>query len=232
MDKKSAIKKIKKCLRLAKSANEHEAAQALKHAQALMREYGVCDADIELSAIEEYGVRVPNVCPKWQYALFNVVCSAFGVRGYILADWEDSSKVSHFRFYGVSPRPELASYAYEVLLRQLRAARREYMGTVLKHLGSSKNKTYRADMFSFGWVYEVNKKVAEFAVPSAEQVLLDLYRKNLGDLQTAKPRNVAVSGRLKASGEMDLYRGAMAGKKAQLNHAMNGNGSELKKLEA
>jgi hypothetical protein len=34
MDKKTALAKIKKCLALAKSANEHEAAQALKQAQA------------------------------------------------------------------------------------------------------------------------------------------------------------------------------------------------------
>ena len=43
MDKNKAIEKIKKCLALGKSANEHEAAQALKQAQALMREYGISD---------------------------------------------------------------------------------------------------------------------------------------------------------------------------------------------
>ena len=37
MNKQKALEKIKKCLALSKSANEHEAAQALKQAQALMR---------------------------------------------------------------------------------------------------------------------------------------------------------------------------------------------------
>lgn len=46
MDKKAAIEKIRKCLALAKSANEHEAAAALRQAQALMRKYGVEDGDI------------------------------------------------------------------------------------------------------------------------------------------------------------------------------------------
>ena len=41
MDKEKALDKIKKCLALSRSANEHEAAQALKHAQALMDKYGV-----------------------------------------------------------------------------------------------------------------------------------------------------------------------------------------------
>lgn len=37
MDNKTALEKIKKCLALSKSANEHEATQALKQAQALMQ---------------------------------------------------------------------------------------------------------------------------------------------------------------------------------------------------
>lgn len=53
MDKNKAIEKIKKCLALGKSANEHEAAQALKQAQALMREYGISDADVALSDIKK-----------------------------------------------------------------------------------------------------------------------------------------------------------------------------------
>ncbi len=55
MDKERILEKIKKCLALSKSANEHEAAQALKQAQALMREYGITDIEVELSAVTETG---------------------------------------------------------------------------------------------------------------------------------------------------------------------------------
>ena len=55
MDKERILEKIKKCLALSKSANEHEAAQALKQAQALMREYGITDIEVELSAVKETG---------------------------------------------------------------------------------------------------------------------------------------------------------------------------------
>lgn len=49
MNKSQAIEKIKKCLRLSKSANEHEAAQALKQAQILMQKFGITDIDVHLS---------------------------------------------------------------------------------------------------------------------------------------------------------------------------------------
>lgn len=54
MDKAKVLEKIKKCLALSKSANEHEAAQALKQMQALMREYGISDADVALSDIKQH----------------------------------------------------------------------------------------------------------------------------------------------------------------------------------
>lgn len=40
-----AIRKIKHCLALAQSANENEAATALRQAQALMREYRLTEMD-------------------------------------------------------------------------------------------------------------------------------------------------------------------------------------------
>ena len=52
MDRKKALEKIKKCLRLATSANPHEAAAAMRQAQALMKEHGVGQADVDMSGVE------------------------------------------------------------------------------------------------------------------------------------------------------------------------------------
>ena len=41
------IRKIKHCLALAQSANENEAATALRQAQALMREHRLTDMDVK-----------------------------------------------------------------------------------------------------------------------------------------------------------------------------------------
>ena len=53
MDKEKILDKIKKCLALGQSENEHEAAQALKQAQALMEKYEVNAVDIALSEVSE-----------------------------------------------------------------------------------------------------------------------------------------------------------------------------------
>lgn len=85
MDKNKAIEKIKKCLALGKSANEHEAAQALKQAQALMREYGISDADVALSDIKKHActAKTANQIPGWQAWLANTVKAAFGAEWYL-----------------------------------------------------------------------------------------------------------------------------------------------------
>ena len=48
MNKKDVIEKIKKCLALSKSANQHEAATALRQAQSLMEKYNIDADDSEL----------------------------------------------------------------------------------------------------------------------------------------------------------------------------------------
>lgn len=127
MDKNKAIEKIKKCLALGKSANEHEAAQALKQAQALMREYGISDADVALSDIKKHActAKTANQIPGWQAWLANTVKAAFGAEWYLGGDWNNA----HIVFYGAGNKAELAAYAYSVLLRQLESARRDYIAT-------------------------------------------------------------------------------------------------------
>lgn len=230
MNKDQAIEKIKKCLRLSKSANENEAAQAFKHAQALMREFGVTDIDVEMSEIIEASVNIPVAIPKWQFILFEICERAFGVDGYIYRSWGavTGKQMAHFRFYGMSPKPELATYAYEVLLRQLRAARREYIATKLKRVKLAKNKIYRADEFCLGWVSTVYRKVEKFAVGDEEQQKLGIYRNRLNLTKTSKPRTINASSSAKRAGYGDYAEGYDKGKDAQLNHAMSG--AESKRL--
>ncbi|SCC13003.1 MULTISPECIES: DUF2786 domain-containing protein [Snodgrassella] len=230
MNKEQAIEKIKKCLRLAKSANENEAAQAFKHAQALMREFGVTDIDVEMSEIIETSVKIPVAIPKWQFVLFEICKDAFGVDGYIYRSLGagTGNQMAHFRFYGMSPKPELAAYAYEVLLRQLRAARREYIATKLKRVKLAKNKTYRADEFCLGWVSTVYLKVEKFAVGEEEQQKLGIYLNRLNLTSTSKPRTINASSSAKRAGYDDYAEGYDKGKDAQLNHAMSG--AESKRL--
>ena len=127
MDKSSALEKIKKCLALSRSANEYEAAQALKHAQALMAKYGLTGWDVELAEISEQYGKAPKSAPSWHWRLVHLCGSAFGCDRWHAADRSGG----RFVFCGINGRPKLAAYAYEVLLRQLKTARREYIKTAL-----------------------------------------------------------------------------------------------------
>ena len=61
------IRKIKHCLALAQSANENEAATALRQAQALMREYRLTDMDVKLS------ICLPNNAKTWKQLLASII---------------------------------------------------------------------------------------------------------------------------------------------------------------
>lgn len=131
------------------------------------------------------------------------------------------------RFFGIGIKPELAAYAYEVLLRQLKKERREYIKTELKAVRLTRNKTARADQFCTGWVYAIVKKVEEFAAEPAEKEVLAHYKQQMGEMGQAKKRDV--HGGSKASREQDLAAGVRKGREAQLYHAMDG-GKERKQL--
>jgi len=224
MDKNKAIEKIKKCLALGKSANEHEAAQALKQAQALMREYGISDADVALSAIKKHActAKTANQIPGWQAWLANTVKAAFGAEWYLGGYWNNA----HIVFYGAGNKAELAAYAYSVLLRQLQSARRDYIATALKRVKLAKNKTYRADQFCEGWIAAVYHKVDKFANGEREQALLQQFGESLG-LRKSKPREAAPSSNAKKAADIDRFLGNLQGKSAQLHHAMGADKQQM-----
>ena len=222
MNKNDAVEKIKKCLNLAKSANENEAAQALKHAQALMREFGLTELDITLMDITEASAKIPIKPSKWQLYVFSVCAYAFGCQGYIDLSIKNGKTTSQFKFYGISPKPELATYAAEVLLRQLKAERRAFIKNHLNRLKSAKNKAYRADEFCRGWIVAVQNKVEKFALSEDEKLKLEAYSKNeLGEMSDFKPREIKASNSVKQAGREDYLNGFSKGKEANLYHAMN-----------
>ena len=83
MDKQKVLEKIKKCLALGESANEHEAAQAIRQAQILMKKYGISEMDVELSAVTEKGVACASSLPIWHQVLIAQCAKKKERRAYI-----------------------------------------------------------------------------------------------------------------------------------------------------
>src|SRR5450830_1069234 len=138
MDHSKAIEKIKKCLRLAASGNPHEAATAMRQARALMEKFRIEEADVELSDVQEHGARSGSKMnpTRWEANLAGCVKRAYACELIFLAG------PGEWRFIGEFA--EVASYTMTVLLRQVRQARRDFIGDQLKRC-KPVTKTKRAD---------------------------------------------------------------------------------------
>lgn len=229
MTRDEALDKIKKCLALSSSANEHEAAAALRQAQKLMARFNLVDADVALSEVAEVRQRAQNApLVSWEVELASLIANAFGVEHYTSTTWLPSKSLQlrrhrYFVFVGVGAAPEVAGYAFDLLARQCAKSRRAHMAAQSKNC-KPKTKVARGDLFAHGWVDGVSDKVERFAGSKKNTELIMQYmRDKYPDIQRAHARN-RVTGKNVTTN--DWHRGAQAGRSAELNHGLTRNGSE------
>lgn len=107
-----AIRKIKHCLALAQSANENEAATALRQAQALMREYRLTEMDVKLSDVGEVESALFRTKrrPAWDQQLSIAVAEAFSCTTLRRRTWSSAKGqvIECATFVGVSPAQNIA----------------------------------------------------------------------------------------------------------------------------
>ena len=226
MDKQKVLAKIKKCLALAKSANEHEAAAALRQARKLMDEYQVSDAEVLAAGAHEADAKsgAKTSPAKWECWLASVVAEAFGCECIFVSTWAAGT----WRFIGCDAAPEIASYAFSVLLRQAKAARADYAKTSLKRCKPA-IRVARSDMFCQGWVGAVSRVVGRFAANDVPQEAIDAFKAtHYPDLKSLKGRDRnAGQDRLRDHQYKDLIAGASAGQDAKLDRGVNGTSEPL-----
>jgi len=217
-DRDKIIEKIKKCLALAKSSNEHEAAAALRQAHKLMRLHGISDLDIEHADIQEErapagAIRNPA---RWECGLATRVARAFDCAVFL----QCARPISHWVFVGAAPTGEIARYAFEVLFRQLKQARAHYIKTALKRCTTT--RTRRADLFCEGWVMTATEVVDEFAGNDAAVSRAKAYLGHKHTLDKFQGNNRNAKRHLTERDYGDVNAGHHAGKSAQLNRGLNG----------
>lgn len=206
--RKALIDKIRKCLALAKSANEHEAAAALAKAQALMAEHGIGLGDVEFGEATARGNGCARKPPLWEAGLLTAVRYVFPCSAIL-----DGGK---YRFIGRVPSAELAAYAFTVLHRQLKAARADYIRTKLKRVRPGR-KSARADIFCEGWATTILTKLRAIAPQQREpDVELQDYVRDRFNLVTLTPRE----GKVRGGGHGDYWNGVSAGRDADLHRPM------------
>lgn len=216
MDKEKVLDKIKKCLALGQSANEHEAAQALKQAQVLMEKYEVNAIDIALSQVSEQKAdrKMAWKLADWQWGIANMIADIFGCKSY--------QRGKTMMFYGIGNRAEISAYAFDVVYRHISADRRKFLKTCRARKPA--HRTYLADQFCGGWIVAAYETVKKFEMSDEEKAIMDGYAKKEYPYMTEARTRDAKSSILQGS-TMEyeaLAQGMEAGKKVQLHHAMNG----------
>jgi hypothetical protein len=215
MNNDDILAKIRKCLALSKSCNEHEAAAVLRQAQKMMNQHKISEADVRAADAAEYKARagVATNVPAWESALASLIADAFACRVFFTCSYPKGS----WCYVGYGSAASLAGYALEVFARQLRRARANHIAQRLSRCRRA-NKTRRADLFCEGWVTAVSRVVKAFARTEDEDEAVSAYMaKHHGDLIKFDPlqRN---SGRLRDHELDDYYSGYNQGKDAKIHH--------------
>ena len=232
MNKEKYLAKIKKLLNLARKAtNQNEAAAALRQAQNLMKQHGVSELEAEFSSISEASSKGSpshaQTPPKYMGWLVEVINRAFGVQA--MFDWRYGKYGTPRRvvtFYGPDSRPQIAAYAFDVLARQMTAARKEYIAGIHKNTKAA-TRTARADLFCEGWANGVYQIVAELAPTESETTLMAAYKQRQMDSGAAKTSSYREARECSRSNEA-ATAGYLSGRNAKLSHGVNGATSETK----
>lgn len=222
MDRDDAIRKIKRCLALSNSSNPAEAAAAMRQAQKLTKQLGIEQIDLQLSDVAEARSRASATkLQYWEGLLAGHVADAFGCELFTTKRWAsetgflmDSKYFSEFVFIGLAPAHELASYAFEVLQRQCRGARRAYVKRQSKNCKDSTKKA-RGDAFAIGWVRQAVELLGSLSTTERNKPLLDAYmQRNHPNLGKANLQRRDTGRKVRHD---DYRQGGEAGRQAQLH---------------
>ena len=216
MDKEKVLRRIQKCLALAKSSNPNEAQAALRQARKLMEKYNIEEGAV--AALDASEVLQETGCkgqpPHWKWHLSDVVGEAFNCKVIL----RHGLFGSHFSYIGTSLSPKLAQYAYEVLERQLVKARREHVASLKRCKLATKRR--RGDVFANAWVNAVAMKVNDFAGmdEETERAISAFVNEHHPDLKTTEsnPRKA------RANDDRSAWDGHRSGRSANLNHGVAG----------
>ncbi len=222
MTRDDALRRVRACLRLSKSSNAHEAAAALRQAQKLMEEFNLeAEVDGAVGASDAGTRSRGGAVPEYVAILVNLVSFTFGVRAF---ERKGRGRTT-VCFVGVEPAPEMASYVFTVLRRQLEAA-------LTRHTSRFRvNLDKRRKLFAHGWLLAVRSKV-DLKTP-LEMAAVDTRIRTFvsrefnvvveadgDDASVRKGQNIRLPKRVTS----DVVAGYVAGTSAQLHHGVGRSG--------
>ncbi|MEX2475033.1 DUF2786 domain-containing protein [Marinobacter sp.] len=229
------LQKIKKCLRLAQSSNPNEAAAAMRQAQKLMEIHDVTSDDVQISDVDSHtaATGAGKTPPAYLAMLANMVASAFGSETIYKsgADFLRYRWVGQFEFYGVNGAGEISGYAFEVLARQLKKHRTDYLATLNKRLKRT-TKVRRGDLYAEAWIDAVSRQITPHTRTEADNLVLETYKQSRfkNGLSNLKPRDNTKGMRHHDDGA--VAAGYRDGKKVKFHQGVNGSRQAALESEA
>lgn len=218
MDRETLLRKIRACMQLSKSANEHEAAAALRQAQALMREHGVSPREALASDVTERetktGRRGDDVHES-MHRLIDIIRTMFRCHSVIRCGVGSPVSVV---FYGTGADPEIAAYAFDALRVQMDRAAKAHISRVRVRA----NREARGEAFRRGWVASVRRMLsAAENEPLTGHMIAKLEAYRAARFTRVQPAHgKAING--KAVKDGDFAAGVAAGKDARLHSGIGG----------
>ena len=227
-ERERIIRKIKRCLALGGSTNKNEAEMAMRQAQAMMRSYRLSEADIHAESVgcTEHDTGLIRMS-DWQRGLANTAAQAFNCK---MLMRHCTGHPVKFMFVGVMPAAELAAYAYDSLLVQVKTARKRFQG----QYGANRRA---ADDFCLAWVYSVKTKVVMFAQEFPDQatqanalVLVEKQEHAAIDAWIARQEGEVKTRKQVKRDHYDtnaIQLGRKAGEQAVINQGVAGSNAQL-----
>ena len=223
-NKDRILEKVKKCFALSKSSNPNEAALALRQAHKLLKKHNLTVSEIELIDIVNGDVFIKkSSIKKYEINLSVVISKAFGCISVTSERIINNKKIKMLSFTGYSEDVKIANYSFEVLNRQLKAARKEYLKTLDSNLSSYK-KQKLVDGFCLGWTISISEIVKDIS-PSNEEKINKINEK-FNYKKARNRKNYLDRDLMKA-----LSDGKIKGNDAKIWHATTDESEKIKYLE-
>lgn len=225
-DRDRILDKIKKCLKLSKSSEAHEAAAALRQAQKMMEANNVTQEELLGLEVKSVQVMTPEPykrkLPLYMNVLMGICQRAFECDALIEAGWRNGKPRLCIRYFGLNGKEQLAAYAHEVMWRQLSASWKEYQ----KQNPWAVNEKGARQGFWIGWLQEVRSKVMAFAGNEEEKEMLSkaMIAYNGGkELSSCKTNNMSIDGHTAsagrdAAGDFSIHRPVNGATQRALSH--------------
>lgn len=172
IDRDRILDKIKKCMRLGKSSEAHEAAAALRQAQKLMAAYNVTQEELLGLEVTSAQVVTPEPykkkIPLYMNMIINICNRAFDCDALIEFAYRGRNLRLCVRYFGINGKEQLAAYAHEVIWRQMSESWKMYQA----ENPETWNERGARQGFWIGWLQEVRSKVMAFAGNTEEKEML------------------------------------------------------------